>query len=683
MEISTTPAESAKNHEAEVTGAQPSSLHLKETESKEFDSLNTTEADKMSALPENTAEADGMSALPESTAEADRIPALPENTAEANGMSALPENISEADRTPELPENTTEADRMPTLPEKTAEADGISSHPENTAETGGMSGLPESETLEEQNCPSDEAESLSAEKKKAVLSNSLSQMSVARPMGTSDQSNQQLRARKNAAKTFLAFLLNLNVNRSATISGIITFLGLVMISIALHVLVIDLIGVTNVHERFDLPKWHEVTIELMPTEPPEPPKDMIPPRPQHDNNTEAAPPQAAESWPIPMRQPAGSRIARMAEENTVNAQLGADASTDADAPTLAAGSAVGRPSQTATVAGDSSGKNNGSGSGSLFDQDWSNGGGSPLGLSLGGSDGTSAETERTTGRAFPIRLNQNKPLMLRFYYQTFFQPDLLPKGEIRQKLLDKWTAEKYLDNISALEEILDNGNYADNETYSALLHINEFLRNGVSTAYRKRFIDLAEKIYGRFSFEASAAKVIILEQDIEDFDTVPEMERLKALPQFAGKDSVEMALIHRCFANAYVESKKFNEAKTEYEKCISMLEQQKRNGKVKEEIAMTQISLAALEIGYIGNYDHAQQLLMSVRRYIDESKAHPWMLPSVELLQGDLNIKRGEWMLAQDNFEEVQRLTENQTQPGTIWFGLGRTTRDRLKERLR
>ncbi len=521
------------------------------------------------------------------------------------------------------------------------------------------------------------------EKKKAVLSTSLSQMSVARPMGSADQNNEQLRARRNAAKTFLAFLLNLNVNRSATISGVITFLGLVLISIALHVLVIDLIGVTNVHERFDLPKWHEVAIELIPPEPPEPPKDLIPPRPQQDQNTKALPPKSVESWPIPMRQAAGSRIARIAGQNTQHPQLGTETATDANAPAVAVGTSVGKPDQTASASGNSRGKNNGSGSGSLFDQDWNFGGGSKIGVSFGGSDGAAAETERTTGRLFPFDYHKSEPLMLRFYYQTFFQPDLLPKGEIRQKLLDKWTEAKYLDNISALQEILEEGRYADNETYAALLHLNEFLSANDSHPYRKRFTDLAEKIYGRFSFESAAAQVILQEQDIDKVDTSGEMDRLKALPMLAGKDSVEMALIHRCFANAYVESKRFNDAKVEYEKCISMLEHQKKNAKVKEEIAMTQISLAALEISYLGNYDRAESLLLSVRRYIDDSKAHPWMVPSVEMLQGELQLKRGDWMQAQDSFEEVKRLTEGQTGSDSIWFGLGRGARERLEQRLR
>lgn len=522
--------------------------------------------------------------------------------------------------------------------------------------------------------------------KLATLSTSLSQMSIARPAPDREESSVTQRARGNSAKSFLTFLLKLNVNRSATVSGIITFLGLVVISVALHLIVIDLVGMTNVHERFDLPKWHEVAIELIPPEP-EKPKEMLPPRPQQDQNAKAAPSTIAESWPIQMRQPSGARIARKSTLDTEHAQRGSTTSTIPTSPQqVASGVAEGKTDQLASVAGNSTGENNGFGSGSLFDQDWNTGSSTTLGIGLGGGgqDGSAAETERTTGRIFEFDFHKGTPLMLRFYYQTFFQPDLLPKGEIRQKLNNEWTEKKYLDNISTLEEIYDEGNYADNESYSALLYLNSFLPNGASLAYRKRFIDMAERLYGRFSFEADAAKVIVQEQDIDRVDTTREMDRLKALPTLAERDTVEAALIHRCFANCYVECKRFDDALSEYQKCLSILEQLKKNGKVKEEIAMTQISMAALQIGYLENYDQAQQLLASVKKYTDESKAHPWMVPSQLLLRGELYRKRNDSMRAEQCYKEVKDLTEHKMgSPDTIWFGLGMGARQRLEDRLR
>ena len=522
-------------------------------------------------------------------------------------------------------------------------------------------------------------------KKNSSLSTSLSQMSIARPALTSDD-KETLRSRRNAAKTFLGFLLKLNVNKSATTGGIITFGGLLMLSIAIHLLAVDLIGMSNVHDHFNLPKVHEVAIELIPPDPPEPPKDLIPPRPHQDQNISATNSSLAESWPIQMRQPAGARIARKTDADTDHAQKGAEVpeSTSKTQP-AASGIAEGRADQTASAAGNSTGKNGVAGSGSLFDQDWSSGSSSSLGVGLGGaSDGSSSETERTTGRIFQFDFHRTTPFMLRFYYQTFFQPDLLPSGSIQQKLNSEWTEKKYLDNISSLADILDNGSYPDNETYAALLYLSSFMRDKSADVYRDKFTDMAESLYGRFSFECVAAKMIVLEQEILEEDTTKAMDRLKGdLARFE-KVSVESALLHRCIANCYVESNRMEDAEDEYEKCLSILERLKKNGKVKEEIAMTQISLAALEVSYLGDYDRATKLLASVKRYVDESKEHPWMNPSVEVLRGEIYLKKGDNMRADECYSRAKDLTDDRiVSPDTIWFGLAMRAKEQLKNRLR
>ena len=448
-------------------------------------------------------------------------------------------------------------------------------------------------------------------------------MSISRPVTPTKKHE------KNAAKSFLNFLLRLNANRGATKSGIAMFFGFVLMSIAIHVVLVDLIGILNIHKHFDMPKQTEVAIELVAPDPIEP----IPPK---ILEKAAALPvgKTPESWPISERLPSASkRIARLAEVDSAHSQSGLEApAVEGAKQDLSSGIANGKPNQTATQAGINAGN--------FFDSDSSGGG-------LGGDGGTAfpgngagMEDDRTIGACRPSMERGGGMFMFRFHYQTFFKPETLPEGRFRNGLLKVWIRNNFLGNVRALKTVysdMENNVFGSpKDLYAPLLALVSYCPEEEAEEYQKKFTDLTEKLYGRYSPEAVSAKIIVLESEDTTRDTISQMEDLMRSINFElDKPTLNMGLIHRCFGNMYVSASKYREAQKEYKKSLAILQSLPRNEAIADEIAMTQISLACLEIGKFDNFEAGQPLLNAAKEYAKKTRAHPWMVPLCDLVIAD------------------------------------------------
>lgn len=488
------------------------------------------------------------------------------------------------------------------------------------------------------------------------------------------QNNAQDNAKdgSHSAKRFLLFLLRLNANKSATTSGIITFVGLVLVSIALHIIILDLIGISGVHNRFDLAKYHQTEIELIQPEPePEPKKATV-----ADAKLDQLKDSPAESWPISLRPPQLARISRISSVPTPERQLGVNEPVipNSNQP-ISSGATNGKLNQGSTSTGTGS-----SPTGSINDGFGSTGSG------LGGS---SASTEsgmgddRTIGMCNTSMIGDG-PVVFLFPYQTFFKPEWLPPGRFRDKLIEVWAEKSTRENINSLrktfDELEDNGLTRTADVYVPLVALASYVPGDAGAEYKKKLVDLAESVYGRFSPQTYQSQVVVLEMGLPDDDTLSKMESLKSSLSFElDKRNLPTALIHRCFANIYIEANKPKEAEQEYEKCISILKSLPSDDTTAIELTLTQVSLGCLEIEYLNNFAKGKDVLDEARSLSKRDKHYTCLQAMCDLIAGDGQRKSGRTDEALRSYQKVLAVVPK-NMGDSVWNRIYNVARLRMED---
>lgn len=280
-----------------------------------------------------------------------------------------------------------------------------------------------------------------------------------------------------------------------------------------------------------------------------------------------------------------------------------------------------------------------------------------------------------------------------FSYLTRFRPEFLPDGPEKNWLAAHWKNQgscgEWSDNEQALEQLVEDmerrGLDSKQEMQQALLALasmGAYVDGTKRTAYRARLIRNTMMLHGTFSAEQAKNEVILEECQTEP----PQLENIDRLKNrlaidLLNKTDMHTALIHRSFGNLFILLQKSDDAESELNNGVKILESLQQSDLVDEELALTRLTLAGEYIAS-AKYSEARDLLMRVRNSINRKNWPGWINALCLLNEGELEFKEGRSNEAKAVYEKLLAVipSSKSDQKDSIWYQISQYTKTRLAQ---